>query len=205
MSFARFGLTIYTQDLIIDEDNETYIVDLPQLGIGIEEFGGVVTSLGTPVPNAEVWLVFEDGGLISSTTNLLGEYTVTQLPSGNYDILALADNFVGKMIDDVYIGFEGTRILDFDLDPVTPYVGGDLIGNVTNEAGENLSGAYIGIFSSGTVPSVYMVAVDEVLTGPTGYEIEAVPAGTYTVICTASGYVLESEILIEYNWYLNLQ
>lgn len=196
ISFARFGLPIYTQDLVVDENNETYMIDLPQLATGIEGFGGVVTSIGAPIPNAEVWLVFEDGGLISSTTNLYGEYTLTQLPSGNYDILVLADFYVSELIEDVYIGFEGTRVLDVDLDPVVPYVGGNIFGQVTNEADENLAGAYIGIFPSGTIPSVYMVAVDEALTGPTGYEIAAVPAGTYTVICTASGYYLRSQILI---------
>jgi len=196
VTFARFGFQLYTQSLVIDQDDETYIVDLAQLPAGTDFIGGTISSLGEAVPGAEVWLIFEDGGLVSTITNPDGLYAFSGLPSGNYVAVAMSDDLVSEAVEDVYIGFEGTRVLDFDLEPVVPFNGATMSGSVTNINGQGLDEAYVGIFPSGTVPSLYMIAISETLSSGSGYTIADIPAGTYTVVCTRSGYLLESDVLI---------
>jgi len=196
VTFARFGFQLYTQDLVINEGEETYVVDLAQITPGIEQIGGTITSLDFPVTDAEIWLIFDDGGLVSATTNSNGEYTITGLPSGIYTVVAEGNQLVTEVFEGVYIGFEGTMELNIDLEPVVPFAAANLTGVVTNKDGEILDEAYVGIFPSGTVPSLEMVAVGEALSDLTGYTLTTIPEGTYTVLCTRSGYVLTSELLI---------
>jgi hypothetical protein len=56
----------------------------------------------------------------------------------------------------------------------------------------------VGVFPKDAVPSIFMVAQTETLSVEEGYILVDVPAGEYTVICTKSGYALDTaDVVVE--------
>lgn len=197
---ARFGVELYSQDLVIEQDETTYVVNLPELIPGTQELAGTIEDDNGPVSDAEVWIIYDAGGMAYGMTNEDGQYAIGDLPDGDTTVVMLAEKHMMKVIEDVRIGFEGTNELDAELDIIPDYEGGIVLGNITAEDGENLEDAYVGIFPHDAIPSIFMVAEAETLSVEEGYILADVPAGEYTVICTKSGYALETaDVVVEEN------
>lgn len=197
VTFAMFGAVIYMSPLIVLEDEQVYTLDLPSLQEGIDLLQGTISDHEeVPIEGTDVWLIYPDGGMAHDVADENGEYEFQDLPTGDITVVAQADGYVIETEEDVYIGFEGTRLLDFGLDPVILDDVGTILGTVTNTDGEVLLDAYVGAFPSGTEPSILAESTDEVLTDADGYELTDLPVGTYTVLCIRSGYAPESELVI---------
>ena len=87
------------------------------------------------------------------------------------------------------------RTLDVELTLLPQTEPGTIIGVVRDEQGQPLSEAYVGAFPAGVVPSLFMPATIETLSSFEGYKLEVAP-GTYTLVCTKSGYALTTEIVV---------
>ncbi len=193
VKFARFGLELYSTDLVIEENEITCIVNMPELADGIAELSGSVSDHLDFVGGCKVWIIYPDNGLAYAETDENGEYAFENLPDGETTIVAIADDHQVKIIEDIKVGFEGVYELDIEVDVIPDFDSGAVKGVVRNQDGEILEESYVGIFRNDVDPSIYMVAQEETLTTIDGYELAEIPPGTYTIICTHSGYVLESE------------
>jgi len=200
LTMARFGHAIFTATVVIDQDAETYIVDLPNLSAGPSDIPGNIRDFAGPIEGAEIWIIYEDGGLTYAVSDIAGDFNFEDLPDGNVRVLVMAEDHEVEDIPGQYIGFEGIFRLDVVLDPITPVAGGIVRGNIYGQQGEILNEAFIGLFPNDTMPSIYMVAVAEALTDSNGFfELYDVPPGTYQAITISSGYTLFSNLLIVEN------
>jgi len=196
VKYARFGFLVYSEPLVIDENGQTYVVDLPEVIAGVNVLGGLIDDSEGPLQNAEIWLVYQDGGIAFAATNEDGEYTLNDLPEGAVKVVAIAPDHLPRMAEDVQIGFEGINELDFELEVIPDFEGAVVMGTVTTSDGEALEDSYVGIFHDSADPSLYMVARAETLSDSDGYILEKIPAGIYTVICTHSGYALDTKSIV---------
>jgi len=200
MTFAWFGFELFSTSVAVTENDLIYTVGLPQLSSGLEGFQGTINDVNGSISNATVRLIYPSGAIAQTESDQFGAYLFENLPdSEGVIVVAQADGYVSQVIEDIKIGFEGTRILDFELNPVVAPEVGRLFGTVKDKDGENLVDVYIGVFPAGTVPSILAIATAEVLTDETGFNIPKVPAGSYTVLCIKSGFAPESEIVVVEN------
>ncbi len=201
VTFARFGVKLWSTELAITESDCTFdsaraiFVELPQLDAGVNDLSGTVEDQQNIIADAEVWAIYADGGVAYATSNESGEYRFENLPDGSTTIVATAPNHQMRVVKDVTIGFEGVTKLDIDMDVIPDFEWGSMIGFVKNADGDVLKDSYVGIFPESTVPSLYMVAQEETLSGQ-GYLVNHIPPGTYTVICTHSGYALKTALVV---------
>ena len=146
-----------------------------QMGTSYGEFSGVVTHNGVGVAGAVVEAV--SGGQIEGTaiTNSSGSYTLF-VPAGTYTLTASALNYVNATSGSQSLSGGGTVTLNLTLSAL-----GNLIGTVTDVNGLPIPNAHIDFTGSSFTGGA--------VTGPTGtYSTYGIPAGTYTVTASASGY-----------------
>ncbi|HYG79595.1 MAG TPA: TonB-dependent receptor [Pyrinomonadaceae bacterium] len=80
--------------------------------------GRVVDAAGNVVPGATVTVVNKGTGQSrTATTNEDGDYTVTQLPPGNYDVSVEAATFSKALLRDYQVNVGAKQTLNFDLKP----------------------------------------------------------------------------------------
>jgi uncharacterized repeat protein (TIGR01451 family) len=146
-----------------------------QMGVTYGEFTGSVTYNGVAVAGAAVEAV--SGGLILGTavTNSSGGYTL-YVPAGTYVLTGSAANYINAASASQNLSANGTVNVNLALSAL-----GTIAGTVTDVNGIPVPNAHIdftnGSFSGGAV------------TGATGtYATFGLPAGTYTVTASASGY-----------------
>ena len=200
LTMARFGRAIFTAPVAIDVDGETYVVDLPTLSAGPSDIPGNISDFMGPIEGAEIWIIYEDGGLTFVVTDTSGDFIFEDLPDGDVGVLVMAEDHETELIEGQRIGFEGIFRLNVVMEPITPVDGGTVRGHIYGQGSEILQNAYIGLFSNDTMPSIYMVAVAEALADGNGYfEMADVPPGTYQAITIRSGYSLFSNLLIVEN------
>lgn len=195
-NFAWFGMELYSQQLIVNEDDQVYTLNMPELQPGLEPLTGMITDVEGPIEGAAIWVIYPGEGIAKVVSGDNGDYLIENLPDGEVTVIAEAPDYVSQTVEDVKIGFEGVRLLDFELNPVVEPDVGTVLGVVTDEDGEMLVDAYIGAFPAGTDPSIFAIATAEVLSVETGYELASLPVGTYTLVCIRSGYAPESEIVV---------
>jgi len=195
VTFARFGVKLWSTELAITEDDTTFVVELPELDAGVNDLSGTVEDQEDIIADAEVWVIYADGGVAYTTSNESGEYRFENLPDGSTTIVATARDHQMIVVKDVSIGFEGVTKLDIDMDVIPDFEWGSVMGSVKNADGDVLEDSYVGIFPQSTVPSLYMVAQEETLSGQ-AYILTHIPPGTYTVICTHSGYALKTAVVV---------
>jgi uncharacterized repeat protein (TIGR01451 family) len=146
-----------------------------QMGVSYGEFSGTVTYNGAAVAGAAVEAV--SGGLVQGTavTDASGSYTLSVFP-GTYTLTASAPNYINSMSVSQPLSANGTVTVNLPLSAL-----GNITGKVTDGNGVGVPNAHIdftsGSFSGGAVTGV----------GGT-YSTFGVPAGTYTVTASASGY-----------------
>lgn len=188
ITFARFGINIFTKNLVIDQEDQTYIVDIPEVQAGIAELSGKISDSEGEITGAEVWLIYPDAGVVHAVTGGDGRYSLSNLPDGLAHVVITASGRKTKTLSNVKIGFEGTRDLSVELEKDPKINTGRITGFVKDKDGLVLKDAFIGAFPTNVVPSIYANTSEEVLTSLAGYAIE-VPEGQYVLICLKSGFV----------------
>jgi len=194
--FARFGVELYSQPLVIDQNDTTYVVHFPDLASGNGRLSGAVEDDLGPVVGAEVWVLYSGGGVAYGVSNLDGAYEVPGLPAGEVVVVCEARGHLTRVYEGVSIGAEGVTELDIELEVRAAYNGGTVLGVVRTVEGEVLKDAYVGIFHDVEVPSLFMIAERETLSTESGYVLPNIPAGKYTVICMRSGYALRTQSVV---------
>jgi uncharacterized repeat protein (TIGR01451 family) len=146
-----------------------------QMGVSYGQFTGTVTYNGAAVAGAVVEAV--SGGLIQGTavTNSAGSYTL-YVPAGTYTLTGSAANYINATSASHNLSANGTVNVNLALSAL-----GTIAGTVTDLNGVPVPNAHIdftnGSFTGGAV------------TGAAGtYATYGLPAGTYTVTASASGY-----------------
>ena len=146
-----------------------------QMGVSYGEFTGSVTYNGVAVAGAAVEAV--SGGLIQGTavTNSSGAYTL-YVPAGTYTLTGSAANYINATSVSQNLSANGTVNVILKLSAL-----GTISGTVTDVNDIPVPNAHIdftdGSFTGGAV------------TGAAGsYATYGLPAGTYTVTASASGY-----------------
>jgi uncharacterized repeat protein (TIGR01451 family) len=145
------------------------------MGVSLGEFTGVVTHNGLGVPGAAV--AATSGGLIQGTavTGASGAYAV-YLGAGTYTLTASAPNYIDTTSGSKVLTGGGTVTVNLALPAL-----GNLIGTVTDANGLGVAGAHIDFTSTGFSGGAG--------SGANGsYSTFGIPAGTYTVTASASGY-----------------
>jgi len=141
--------------------------------------GNITDSLtSTPIIGAEVQ-IFNGTVLVGSAlTDNLGNYTIGNLPPGQYTVTATANNYQGKSVGAIISSGASTTV-DFSLDP-NP---GQIEGMITDSTdGKPIAGAFVLVYMGNTV-------VGRAVTDATGnYQIQNLAPGQYTVIASAANY-----------------
>src|SRR5882724_21001 len=108
--------------------------------------GRVVDEQGHVVPGATVTATNKGTGAArSATTNDSGEYTITQLPAGRYDLTVEAKNFSRSLAPDFELNVGARVTQNFELKPgeVTATVQvtseGALVDTTTSELSRNIT------------------------------------------------------------------
>ena len=135
--------------------------------------GTVTSSAGGALAGVSVAV----GGVASGTTNANGAYTISGIPAGSYNV---AFTRSGYSVQSRAVDLTTSKTVSLALTPLVTTV--TLSGTVTSCAGGALAGA--------------SVAVGGVASGTTNangvYSISGIPAGSYNVTFTRSGYSAQS-------------
>jgi hypothetical protein len=198
LSFARFGMKLFSMPVEVTANDETYVANFPDLEIGLTSIPGNVRDFLGPIGNADIWIIYNAGGLAHAISDTEGNFILPALPDGNVKVLVMAEDHETEIMEAQRVGFEGIYRLDVVLNPTTPVDGGTVKGIIHGPDGVGLEDAYVGLFPNDTLPSIYMIATRETLTGSGGsFELKDVPPGTYQAIVIMSGYQLSSTLVIE--------
>ena len=187
VTWAGFGVNVYKQDLVVDQNDQTYVVDVPAMQPGSGALSGKITDPDGKIAGADIWVVFSGKGIAHAVTSDSGMYGFTGLPDAEATIIAKAPGHETKTLSGVRIGFEGISRLDIELTPAAAIQMGTVKGTISNEDGKVLGDAYVGAFPAGVVLSIYSIATEEMLSTAQGYSLD-LPPGSYTIVCTKSGY-----------------
>ncbi len=80
--------------------------------------GRVTDALGNVVPNATVTVIHKGTGQTrTATTNDAGEYTVTQLPPGDYDVTVEASSFSKALLKELQVNIGSKQTVNVELKP----------------------------------------------------------------------------------------
>lgn len=166
-------------------------IDL-QLAPGPGSISGQVVQAGkrTPIANATVTVLKGTRKIAEGTTDNQGRYKLDPVPAGTYDVRASATGFQVATLSNVVVNIaQETTNVDFELEPLPP---GKIVGRVTNAAnGDPVGGALVELLLDGvvlqTVTSEETFRQDDA-NNLLNYEFADVPAGTYDVQVTASGF-----------------
>lgn len=192
--WANWGLSVYVQDLVINENDQVYVSDFPTLSAGVAELSGTVKSSDQPLRNVDIWMVYPGKGIAYASSNKKGEFSFTGLPDGEVTIVAQAPGYRMKVVEEVRVGFEGVDTLSVELDELPSTPTATVKGVVTDENASEILDGYVGAFPLSVMPSIYSVPAAEVLTGLEGYELK-LPQGEYRFICFRSGFRPEVKVL----------
>ncbi|MBI9037952.1 MAG: carboxypeptidase regulatory-like domain-containing protein [Bacteroidales bacterium] len=182
----------YFPDIIHNErviQNQTTTIDFSLLPIPTTaSISGIVTDSITKFPIEGV-LVSVEGTLYSAITNFVGEYSISDVLPGNYNITATANGYISKTILNIPVVAGEISIADFELSPIP----GSISGTVTD------------ILSSDPIEGAIIIAVGEYtyqgISGEDGlYLISNIIPGNYNLIASADGYFPKNETNVEVNF-----
>lgn len=112
--------------------------------------GRVTDALGNIVPNASVSAHNIGTGLTrTATTDEAGEFTLTQLPAGRYDVTIEAQSFSKALLKELELNVGATQSLKIELKPgeisetVEVASDGALVETTTSELGRNITPAEV--------------------------------------------------------------
>lgn len=163
--------------------NQVTIVNF-SLNVNPGTISGTVTDSGTtdPIPNATV-AVFQGTTFIDSAlTDINGDYAIPNLAPGNYNVLAIAQDYQAAF-SAVVVTAGATTDVDFALNPDP----GAIAGTVTDRC------------ASGPVPGVFILVTDGstvvgfgLTNGSGNYSIDTLAPGNYTVTATKKNFLIGS-------------
>jgi len=157
--------------IVAVDSGETVTVDFV-----LEPFGavdGVVTDISTSLPIAGAVIRAE---AYLNATDTSGYYLLSDVVEGTYTVTAAALGYASQSKERKKVWAGEITTVNFQLEPVPP---GKIIGNVTDfRTGEPIAGATV-------TANGYSNPTDS----NGDYVISNVPAWTYTVTASASGYV----------------
>lgn len=146
--------------------------------------GTVEDSSQNPIENAQV-LIANDGDVHTTSTDSNGDYIITGLAAGTYDVEVLSINdYIGNTIEDVTVQ-ANTETMNQDF---TLSTGGTISGTVSSSAG-----AIAGVFVAAILESGPNYTAGDVTDENGNYSVGGLPTGTYTLVVQAEGYVSGSE------------
>jgi photosystem II stability/assembly factor-like uncharacterized protein len=140
---------------------------------------GTVVNISNNAPVSGATVSFSGG---STTTNSNGFYQFTNVAVGTYNVTATHAGFFSST-QSATVTSGGTTTLNFKL-----ATGGKLAGTVTNSSGASVSGATVNI-SGGSIATNVTLTTSS--TG--GYATNFIPAGTYTITVSATGFTTQSK------------
>jgi hypothetical protein len=196
VTFARFGIQLYSETVVIDQGGQTHVVNMPALQTGWTDIPGNIRDFIGPVNGAEVWLFYENKGIAFTTTDTSGDFTFDLLPDGETEVVVRARNHELEVLDNVRIGFEGILRLDVEINPITPLEGGIIHGLVMTPEGNPIVNAFVGLYPNNVAPTILVIPTFEAITTDQGFRFTDVPADTYQIVAIYSEYLLNSELVI---------
>lgn len=196
VTFARFGIQLYSETVVIDQGGQTHVVNMPELQTGWTDIPGNIRDFTGPVNGAEVWLFYENMGIAFTTTDIAGDFTFDLLPDGDLQVVVRALNHELEVLDNVRIGFEGILRLEVEINPITPIEGGIVRGLVMTPDGDPIVNAFVGLYPNNVAPTIWEIPIFEALTTDQGFRFTDVPADTYQIVAIYSEYLLNSELVI---------
>jgi Tol biopolymer transport system component len=178
------------KDVVVVQGQVTANVDL-QLTPPPGSISGQVVRQGTstPIRGATVRVMLNRREIGRAITDVQGRYKVEAVPAGTYTVEAAAAGFrTGQKADVRVQANQETPRIDFALEALPP---GRIVGQILNVGdGLPVGGARVELLREGEVVAV--VTSSEALTTEGGYtfnyQIPEVPAGSYTVRVSASGF-----------------
>ena len=143
---------------------------------------GQVKAAGTTTVLAGATVAAYQGSVLaaSATTDANGIYQISGLTTGTYTVIASKTAYVKQTKPGISFTAGTITYVNFNLQ-----VSGKLMGQVTNKVtGAPIIGATVSARTGGVVQATGITV------GPYGvYQITSdLPAGTYTMLCTATGY-----------------
>jgi protocatechuate 3,4-dioxygenase beta subunit len=154
--------------------------------------GTVTDGLGEPILGA--WVTADSTACCygaGTYSDASGNYTLGNLPPGDYVVHAEADQYAGEFYNDVY-DFDAATLVPITSGGETSDIdfalsnGGGISGTVVDADGNPLADVYVWADRDGCCDYA------ETWTGPDGsYVIEGLSPGSYRVAADASGFVFE--------------
>ncbi|WP_303982341.1 carboxypeptidase-like regulatory domain-containing protein, partial [Niallia circulans] len=152
---------------------------------------GIVTDAqtGSPITGAlvQVFVVGTTIPVKSTLTDITGQYRISNLPAGTYNILFSAKGFINQTVSITLLSNE-TKILDIPLKTKFATISGVVLDAKT---GIRLANILIEVFND------QGVLVASILTDVNGqYKIFDLPAGKFTIKASSKDYFPQSKIII---------
>lgn len=183
LTVTRAGFVDQTRSLNVTEGRTTTAdFSLRLRASQLATLSGVVTDTnGQAIRGAVVTL---SGGIsagMSDTTDSRGRYSIARIIPDAYTVTVTAAGFVASAGTNIVLDQNESEVLDFSLTSVGAATAG-LAGLVVDSNGQPISGARVAI-TGGPVTG------RSDITDATGlYEILGLPAGTYTLRASATGF-----------------
>ncbi len=148
---------------------------------------GTVKGTNQPVSGAGIAIQKAGVTVATATTGNGGDFS-TKLAAGTYDLVVTASGFQQASQTGVAIVSDQTTTVSFDLTAVPP---GSLLGLVTLQGSTDpVGGVTVNLVSGGAILKSTTTAATTSTSGTYtyNYKIDEVPAGTYDVQISATGY-----------------
>ncbi|MED4452355.1 carboxypeptidase regulatory-like domain-containing protein, partial [Metabacillus fastidiosus] len=144
--------------------------------------GTVISSDNEPLSNTLVQITTSNGTIIGSAfTNSQGQYTITNVPTGSYNIKANVENFSPAVVGVTVGPGENVTNVNFSLTPNSGSLNGQIINSQT---GEVIGGARIIIRD--TLTQTIIASTTSTTFG--NYIINDLPPGSVTVTAVKNGF-----------------
>ncbi|WP_433750424.1 carboxypeptidase regulatory-like domain-containing protein [Falsibacillus pallidus] len=171
---------------VLLEPNSIETVDISLLDSPATIAGQVTDPAMVPIPNALVQVFDGASGVFvaSQFTDGTGQYTISNLAGGQYQIVFTAPGFT-DLISIVSVPSGGTLSLDAQLDNVESHIYGTVVNELTNTP---IFGALVQVFTDQTALPVASDITDNL----GRYDLFGLPPGTYTITISSPGFGQQS-------------
>jgi len=160
------------------------LVPLPTTGTIL----GIVTDSITTIP-IEGAIISVEGTSYTAITNSDGEYTISEVIPGIYNITSTASGYKPKTISNAVVIAGEITIADFELAPISGIINGTITNFLTSNP---IEGAIIFAVGNSTYQGI---------SGEDGtYSISNINPGVYNVTASADGYYPKTEANVEVNF-----
>ncbi|WP_169907692.1 carboxypeptidase regulatory-like domain-containing protein [Priestia abyssalis] len=177
--FTANGYSSSTVGAIVNS-NQTTVINAALSRMAGALSGTVVNNSNVGIEGAQVTVFQNNIPVATAVTDSNGDYLIPNLASGDYVVVASAENFAAQTLAAMIIDGQIT-LLNFTLQP-NP---GTLTGQVTDSNGTPIIGATVSVqLSTGTG-----IIIASAVTDSNGiYTIPGLSSGTYTVNATAPNF-----------------